>query len=452
MHNNGVSDSRGHTADYSARLLAAAQVARAALEGGRSDRLLRLFNHLLDRTLAGESPSEQEIAQKAFGDDGFTGNGQDANVRVYVYRLRKALDAAFAGTAGPKLHIPLGEYRIRLVGDEMGDGWDAAGTGVEAPGRAVSRRRYLRIAALIAAALAIALLGWSWPGRTPPPLAQTLAWESLYQNDRPLIIVVGDYYLFAKLDTLAKAPGAPPQLVWDKAVPTREDLTILQILSPATADTVVDYNQQFVSGGTIEALSDIRADFSRLPGLRRRALKLVAASQLTPEMLKSSDIIYIGQFSGMSALLRDPLAQASAFRINPGFDGLTDKSSATRYQSDGMVLTDERIARRDFAYLASLPGPSGNRLLVIAGLGDAGVKEAAQMAGDLQQMTRLTLDPGLRRNGFEALYRVRTIKEVNVGATLIVNRPLRSGGIWDNAGNVPAYHPIDSRPPPAEKP
>ena len=76
MYKNGVPESPVDTADYSTRLLAAAQVARAALEGGRSDRLLRLFNHLLERTLAGESPSEQEIAQKAFSDDGFAGNGQ----------------------------------------------------------------------------------------------------------------------------------------------------------------------------------------------------------------------------------------------------------------------------------------------------------------------------------------------------------------------------------------
>ncbi|MEJ2408980.1 MAG: hypothetical protein P8Y48_06460 [Novosphingobium sp.] len=420
-------------------------MARGALEGSRSDRLLRLFDYLLDKTLAGEAPSERQIGLEAFNDGGACEGGQDANVRVYVHRLRKVIDTAFADSAGPKLNIPVGEYCIRLIDDDGadGDGDDESGPDADRP--FASWRRYWRVVALVSVLFAVAVTGWLWLSSAPPPLSQTLTWRSFTESHRPLILVVGDYYLYAKLDASTADAGAAPELVWDKTVPTREDLTILQMLDPARAPTLVDYNQQFVSSGTIEALSTLRAGFAQLPSLLRRGPKLVAASQLTPEMLKSSDIIYIGQFSGMPVLLRDPLEQGSGFRIDPGFDGLTAKAGSKRYQSDGMVLTDERIARRDFAYLAGVPGPAGNQLLVVAGVGDAGVKEAANLAVNLAQMKHLGLDSAKLKNGFEALYRVRTIENVNVGSTQILDRPLHSGGIWDSSGNVPVYRPLDAK-------
>ncbi len=424
-------------------LVEASGAARAALEASRSDRLLRLFDYLLSKSMAGEAPSEQQIAADVFSADDALPGGQDPNVRVYVHRLRKVLETVFATATGPKLHIPIGEYRVRLI-----DQADGAAQSVSPPptiARGATRWRKLGLIILSGVALLLAmLLGWRLLDRAPPALAQTLVWHALSESERPLIVVAGDYYLFAKLKGAAAAPDGEPQLVWDKAVPTREDLTVLQMLDPARADAVVDYNQQFVSGGTVEALSTVRATLIQLPALRRKAVKLIPASQLTPEMLKSSDIIYVGQFSGMPALLRDPLEQASGFRIDPGFDGLTDRGSTKRYQSDGMSLIDERIGRRDFAYLASSPGPAGNQLLVIAGIGDAGLKEAAQLTGNLAQMKSLGLELSKSQSGFEALYRVRTIKNVNIGATPLLNRPLRSTGMWDRSGELEPYRPLEN--------
>lgn len=424
------------------RLIAAAAQVRAALDGTRSDRLRRLFDYLLERSLEGESPSEQQIAAEAFNDDGLAEGGSEANVRVYIHRLRRVLDTAFAGTQGPKLYVPIGEYRVRLVGETEA----AVLSDSPAPRSSMLERLRsspIRTVALVAAVLVVVGFAWIWFDRDRAPLEGTIPWETIAHDTRPITVVVGDYYLFAKLDDDSATKNQPPQLILDRSVPTREDLTILQMLDPGKENAVVDYNQQFVTGGTIEALSTVRASFAQLPKLLHRSVKLVAASQLTPEMLGSSDIIYVGQFSGMTPLLRDPLAQASGFRFDPGFGGLIDAKSAIRYQSDGMTLTDERIARRDFAYLANVPGPAGNRILIIAGVGDAGVKEAARIAGNPEQLNRLGGGAQRSNDGFEVLYRVRTIKNVNVGSALAIDRPLRSGGIWDNSGNVPAYRPIE---------
>jgi len=430
------------TPEPNAALLDAAARVRVVLQANRSDRLLRLFDY-------GDFPSEQQIAAEAFGTERLTDGGQDANVRVYVHRLRKVLQAAPPEPGGRVLAIPLGEYRIRLIepgGGAAGAG-SAAGDGGRSaalPSAAAGRFRLPGIGWLAAVllALAAAALGWWALSRESSPLGDVPVWRELSESDRPLVIVVGDYYMFAELAPGEPRGGGQPQLIWDQAVPTREDLTIKQMLEPGKADQVIDYGQQFVSAGTIGSLSLLRASVASVPALRRKPVRLVSASELTPEMLGSADILYVGQLSGLTVLLRDPLSQASGFRIEPGFGGLTDQRTGEHYQSDGMVLTDERIPRRDFAYLASLPGPSGNRLVIVAGLGEAGLKEAVRVLGDPARMRRLGRSLPEGGQGFEVLQRVRTIRDVNVGATPILERPLRSSAIWDSPGNVAPYRPI----------
>src|SRR5580658_9253996 len=80
-------------------------------------RLRQLFDYLLERTVAGESPKELVIAMDVFGKGADFNVGEDALVRVYVHKLRKAL-ASFYGSAaaggGYALQLPKGDYRLHL--------------------------------------------------------------------------------------------------------------------------------------------------------------------------------------------------------------------------------------------------------------------------------------------------------------------------------------------------
>jgi hypothetical protein len=212
---------------------------------------------------------------------------------------------------------------------------------------------------------------------------------------------------------------------------------------------MIDSNQHFVTSGTIVALGDIRTAFAQIPYLRRKPVQLTTSSQLTPEMLISSDIIYVGLFDGMNVLLRDPLFRASGFEFDTDRSQLVDSATTVRYRSDGMVLTDERIARRDFGYIATIPGPAQNKLIVIAGLGDAGLKEVAELVRDPGRVSAVHSNQKKRERGFENLYRVRTIKSVNVNASLVLDRAMQSSTIWDQSGSAPAYRPIEASSLPA---
>ena len=79
-------------------------------------RLRRMFDYLAERSLAGQSPKEIAIAIDVFGKSPDFDVSQDALVRVYIHKLRKALDEYYSSAGGraAELHIPRGEYRLKV--------------------------------------------------------------------------------------------------------------------------------------------------------------------------------------------------------------------------------------------------------------------------------------------------------------------------------------------------
>src|SRR6204780_921878 len=79
-------------------------------------RLRRMVDYLAEKSLAGQSPKEIAIAMDVFGKNSDFDVSQDALVRVYIHNLRKALEDFYASSdqSGTKLHIPRGEYRLKV--------------------------------------------------------------------------------------------------------------------------------------------------------------------------------------------------------------------------------------------------------------------------------------------------------------------------------------------------
>src|SRR6185436_16665710 len=82
---------------------------------GRSPLMQRLFDFLLECSVAGKAPKEIEVAVDAFGKGAEFDVSQDAMVRVYIHKLRRKLEEFYVGpgSAEPvRLSIPKGEYRF----------------------------------------------------------------------------------------------------------------------------------------------------------------------------------------------------------------------------------------------------------------------------------------------------------------------------------------------------
>jgi hypothetical protein len=431
--------------DHQQRGIAAlADQLRASGAIGRSDIINRLFEFLLEQSLAGRSPKEIEVAQEVFGKDALFDVAQDASVRVHIHRLRKKLDEVYAGTAGDRLVIPRGEYRI-VVERPVPEAGVTVETPVPQPVEAPQHPRYalpfwgilLGFAAALAIGIALGSIIWGLraDSQDQDPLVKTPLWQSLAASRRMTFLVTGDYYLFGE----AASTSQVTRLVREFSINSREDLDEYLMVHPDDNGRYVDLDMHYLPVSTGYAMREV---LPLMNGIARGAAVgrpwVISMSRLTPEAMKGSNIIYVGFLSGLG-LIRDGTFEASGFTVGKSYDELIDRQSGKHYVSDWEQVNGDRAPRRDYAYLSSFPGPLGNRIIVISGTRDAAVMQAGEIAADKAQLDQIAARTGNAIN-FEALYEVRTLGTLNLGSRLVLARPLKLDRLW-RPGAAPDHFP-----------
>ncbi len=388
---------------------------------------MRLFDFLLQQSLEGRAPKEIEVAHEVFSKDRNFDIVQDASVRVYIHRLRRKLDDiyAHAPAGADRITVPRGEYRM-TISKEAPPREEAMPNGTTAT---ILRTRRIEIPwVIIAIFAAINAVGWFAYSASRPvkPFTEAVSsrfWTPIADSGRPTFIVEGDYYIFGE------APDGlqVSRLVRDFTINSREDLDTWLMSHPDDAERYSDVDLHYLpvsTGAALRSLLPIVNAAAVRNGLQPR---ITTMSDLPPTMLKNANIVYVGFLSGLG-LLRDPLFEASGFKVGGSYDELIDKASGRHFRSDWSVVADGKTPRRDYGYLASLPGPNGNHILIIAGTRDAAVTQAAEVAADRMQLAKLGEKAG--GDGFEALYEVRTLGNVSLGSSLVLARPIDAKGIW----------------------
>lgn len=391
-----------------------AEVARVRASGvlGESGRLLELFDFLAARGPGTPSASQAEIAETVFGQ--METSVDDATVRVYVHRLRKRLDEYYAeagsGAGGERLTLPSGTYALRQVGEA-----DPAGA-VEAG--APRRRRAGSITWFMVAALVLAgtfLLGRALAPDSAPPA--NAIWQPFLDSPRPKLIVVGDYYIYGEIDPVRPDEG---RLIRDFRVNSPTDLERMQDLHPERYGTAEDMGLNYLPFSVAYGLDDI------VPILARdgRAVSVLAASELQPDMLNYFDVIYVGLFSGMS-LLEDVNFMGSGFAIGESYDELIDARARKTYTSEEARSLASPAFYRDYGYVARFRAPGGALIAVIAGARDTGLRGLVPIVTGESLPAELgeVADDG----SFEALFQITGQQGADLSERLLVARP-RAGG------------------------
>jgi hypothetical protein len=405
-----------------------AERVRASGALGRSDLMRRLFDHLAAKGQAGEPVREIDLAVDVFEKRGDLDLSSDASVRVYVHRLRRRLDEHYREhvPSSGRLVIPPGEYRLALTAPVATEADEAASqpTGPAPPAPGPARRRERRVdarwGAMLLALLLFNLLAWvavdrGWLRRDAlADLRRTAFWAGAVDEDRPVLLVLGDYYLFG--DT--EGGGDVSRLIREFDVNSRAELDALIMSRPELNGRYVDLNLNYVPVGGAAALRRVAPVLTSRDG--RRGARLVLASELTPAMIKNADIVYLGLISGMG-LLQERVFAGSAFRVGDSFDELVDDRGRTFVSQSGRAFSPD-TPHADYGYLASFTGPSGARLVVIAGMRDVGLMQAAEFATSPAGVRALEIEAG-KADGAEALYRVQGLGRTNVAGKLVDARP-----------------------------
>lgn len=419
-----------------------AEIARVRESGvlGATGRLVELFDFLASRSADNRPPKEAEIALAVFGKADSEALRDDPVARVYIHRLRKRLDDFYLrhGTpAGVRLDIPKGDYRIvsaapQDVSTET-ETTDTPAPNADAdPAKPASRKRW----GLIAAGFAALMLGGNiaaWAVLTNKPVEKQIAdagiWTEIANSSRPLLIVVGDYYMFGEYEERVTLK----RLVRDFAINSKEDLIHSQRDDPAGFDQYSDVAMQYLPASAAYALTDLA------PLLREgRQVQVTLASELTPARLKSDDIIYVGLLSGLGAL-RDPVFSQSRFAFGESYDQIVDRKTGKMYTSEAFLAAPGDQMYRDYGFFSTFEGPGGNRIAILSGSRDTAVMGVAEALTQVDRLAKVEKKTGGKVD-FEALFEVKGQKHVNLEAQVLASYELDSPTIWGGApANVASY-------------
>ena len=398
------------------------QIAEIADSGvlGRSPVYLRLLRYLGERTSQGRLPKEIDIATDVFERKDFDST-KDSTVRVYLHNLRQKLDDYYAGLPGnavARIRIPKGEYRLVLVAPEE-------------PARPAIRAGRLPYAALAVGLIAVTIAFVA--GRLTSPaaapfddgLATTVVWGPLLDDDLPITIVVGDYYVFAEVDK----DGVSNRLIRDFAINGSESFDQYIESNPQFDGQYLDVQLSYLPVGVGAALEAV----VRVLHTQNKQVRVIPQSQFRTQMLQGAHIIYVGYLSGMGRLARYPFA-ASRLAIGMSYDELIDTESGERYLSHAGYVTDNDVGYTDYGYFSAFPGPSDNRFLVVAGMRDEGLMRMAAILADAAQLQEMAVALATQQSqgAFESLYEVSSLDRTHVAAKRVLAAPMDAALIWDN--------------------
>jgi hypothetical protein len=418
-------------------LAAAAEQFRASGLLGKPGSLSRLFDFLLARTLEGAAPKEIEIALEVFGKSPTFDVSQDAVVRVYVHKLRRRLEDFYARANAPtaaRLAIPKGEYRFVLERPavEAPPVIQVAEAALVAPqppsappvAKRASERWFVpTIALVLGLAIGALVVAFALRFSKEPDLRavrNSSVWAPLLDDDLPITIVVGDYYMLGETDE----SGAVRRLVREFFINSHSDFLEHAELDPQLMQKYRNLNLTYLPTSSAYAVQNIAPILGR-----HKRVRVALMSTLDVNLLKSSHIVYIGFISGLG-MLGDSVFAAS--RVSPGgsFDELLDSKTNTTYLSTEMPLQGVSTSYRDYSYFSTFEGPAGNRVLIVAGTRDTGVQQMGELIADPAALDELTTKAG-KAGSFESLYEVYGVAQASIKAKLLFVSEMKNVNIWD---------------------
>jgi hypothetical protein len=390
-----------------------AELARVRASGtlSESGRLRELFDYLAERGPNAPAATQADIGDSVFGQAGT--EGDDATVRVYVHRLRKRLEEFYAsageGPDGARLVLPAGTYALRLAERED----DVAAAGLPAN---VHPKWWAVGLALAAALVASFLLGRALPAPDHAAPANAF-WQPFLDSDRPVVVVVGDYYMFGEYYPLDPDRS---RLIRDFRVNSPMDLAGLQDAEPDRYGNAEDVGLTYLPFATAYALREIVPILSQ----GGREVTIVAASELHADAIRETNIVYVGLIGAMG-LLEDTAFSGSGFQVGESYDELIDTASGKTFTSDEARRLAAPVFYRDYGYVARFRAPGGSLVAIVAGARETALRGLGPIiAGPAlrDELEQLAEDED---TGMEALFQVTGQQGADLSDRLLIARARR---------------------------
>jgi len=391
---------------------------------GRSKHYGALLQYLVSCSGQNRQPKEIELATDVLGKADDYDVSADSSVRVYVHQLRKKLNAYYDQNeldAAYKLVIPKGSYSLAAIATTpivKSSAFSLARFGV-------SNSLLFAVVVLLSANLLYMFGQRSEASRPPSQFAAAHpVWETVLGDDQPILLVMGDYYIFGELN----ANGNVARMVREFNVNSRSDLEDLQFSDIEHTENYLDLDLSYMPEGSAYALAKV------VPLLQNsgKSVNITMMSDLTSADIRSNHIVYIGYISALDKLTSMTFA-GSGLRIGRSYDELFNTKTAEYYTSDA-GLPEEGDPFRDYGMFATFPASIDTQVVLISGMRDAGLMHTAQAVSNTLALDELVVsidsDTDEVLASFEALYEVFGVDRLNFDANLVYSNLLDAKQIW----------------------
>lgn len=394
---------------------------------GRSKNYSALLEYLVQCSLSGKSPKEIEIAVDVFNRGDSFDVSADSSVRVYIHQLRKKLDVYYQSNEKDtvfRIVIPKGQYTILAQQRTLISPVQLSRGGQRSNLRV---NNGLLLAVIILLAVNLLYMGITGRGSTieiSQATSEHPVWNSVLQDDQPILIVMGDYYIFGELN----ANGNVARMVREFNVNSSSDLEEMQFTDFDRAENYLDLDLSYMPEGSAFALARI------VPILQEggKTVNISMMSDLTTADIRENHIVYIGYISGLEKLT-DMTFSGSGLSLGRSYDELVNVQTQEYYTSDA-GLPEEGQPFRDYGMFSTFPVSTDTQVVLISGMRDAGLMHTAQALSDSEALNDLVVaidnDTDEAVASFEVLFEVLGIDRMNFDANLVYAELLDTSQIW----------------------
>jgi len=409
---------------------------------GRSKLYANLLRYLCGTYIDGTVPKEIVIAIEVMGKSSDFDVKNDSLVRVYMHKLRQKLSEYYSKHGRDDLYqisIPKGQYALLAHAQHSASGTPAESQAeLQQPihtGETKSKKT-LRLpllvvltifSGLLAANLFYSVFNTQKTGDSNPYLSvsQHPVWAPLLADDEPLIVVIGDYFIFAEHIN----EGDSNRFIREHHINSPTDLDRYKQSSEGTED-FHNLNMSYLPRAAAFAMKDILPILSAAG----KSVTIRMSSDIKGSDLKSQHILYIGSINAMGEL-RSFAFQESNFAIGRSYDEIIHKATGKVHTSGELDPANHGDSFYDFGMISSLPMLDGHQMMFISGTRDTGIMHMAHILSDERYLETMTssLDTSGQPEkplSFEAFYRVIGYDGLNFDAEKIHVGPLDYKRIW----------------------
>lgn len=309
-----------------------------------------ILNYLVNCSLKGETPKEQQIAFDVFGKK--ADQGKELNVRVYILNLRNKLKEYYQNEGKDDiviLQIPKGKYHVEFKFL-----------------RYKSFKRSLKKFSLVLFVSGILLITFSViilfnTNKFRQP--KQAIWKGFLKPKYPILIVLGDHYFFT--DSVATGrPGSSR----DTRINSDEDLDAYLKIHPGQIDKIQKSNRTYINRQAPLGLFNIMKMF----GGSMANVEMKYSSQLSWEDTRNKHLIFIGSVKTIQFL--KPTLERIGLKFNLEYSSFiyqTADSTLFFYNHSGKNLNYE------YSSLIHFCSKDGRKILFL--LSDADIGNIAAM-------------------------------------------------------------------------